>query len=53
MNDPHLGFIVASYAIGFAVIAGVTAWTILDHRAQSKALAALEARSGRRRSEQR
>ena len=23
MNDPHLGFIVASYAIGLAVIAGL------------------------------
>ncbi len=50
MNDPHLGFIVASYAIGFAVIAGAIAWTVIDHRIQSRALAELEARSGRRRS---
>ena len=49
MSDPHLGFIVASYAIGFAVVAGLILWTVLDHRIQTRALAQLEARSGRRR----
>lgn len=49
MSDPHLDYIVASYAIGFAVIAGVVAWTVLDHRFTKRALAELEARSGRRR----
>ncbi|MBB3972953.1 heme exporter protein CcmD [Hansschlegelia beijingensis] len=50
MNDPHLGFIVASYAIGLTVVVALIGWTILDYRAQSRALAELEARSGRRRS---
>ncbi|HVI29752.1 heme exporter protein CcmD [Hansschlegelia sp.] len=49
MSDPHLGFIVASYAIGFVVVAGLIVWTVLDHRVQARALERLEARSGRRR----
>ena len=49
MNDPHFGFILAAYAIGFLVVGGLILWTILDHRAQTRALARLEARTGRRR----
>lgn len=50
MTDPHFGYIAASYGIAFAVIAGLILWTALDQRAQRRALAELEARSGRRRS---
>ncbi len=53
MNDPHLSFIVASYAIGFATIASLIAWTWIDHRNQSRALIALEVRTGRRRQQER
>ncbi|MGA0533149.1 heme exporter protein CcmD [Hansschlegelia sp. KR7-227] len=53
MSGPHAGFILAAYAIGFAVVAGVILWTILDHRIQSKALAELEARRPRRRGDAR
>ncbi|WP_020179615.1 heme exporter protein CcmD [Methylopila sp. M107] len=49
MTGPHAGFIIASYAIGFAVIAGLVLWTWADWRATSRALKALEARSPRRR----
>ncbi|GLK54217.1 heme exporter protein D [Methylopila capsulata] len=49
MTDPHFGYIAASYAIAFVVIAGLILWTALDQRAQRRALAELEARSGRRR----
>jgi heme exporter protein D len=49
MNDPHLGYIVASYVIGFGVIGALIAWTVIDHRLQSRALARMEARAPRRR----
>ncbi|WP_020187960.1 heme exporter protein CcmD [Methylopila sp. 73B] len=49
MTDAHFGYIAASYAIAFAVIAGLILWTALDQRAQRRALAELEARSGRQR----
>ncbi|RXF69604.1 heme exporter protein CcmD [Hansschlegelia zhihuaiae] len=42
MTGPHLGFILAAYAIGFAVVAGLILWTWADWRAQSRALKALE-----------
>ncbi len=48
MTGPHAAFILAAYAIGVTVIGGLIVWTIADWRAQSKALAALEARSPRR-----
>jgi heme exporter protein D len=50
MSDPHFGYIAASYAIGFAVIGGLILWTALDHRLTKRALARIEAESGRRRS---
>lgn len=46
---PHAGFIVAAYAVAAVVIAALVAWVVLDHRAQSRALAELEAKGlGRR-----
>lgn len=51
MSGPHAGFIIASYAIAFAVVAGLIVWTVLDHRLTGRALERLEARSGRRRAD--
>lgn len=50
---PHWGFIVASYAIFAAVVLGLILWVVSDHWAQKKALADLEARGIRRRSDAR
>ncbi len=47
----HGGFIVASYALGFVVVAGLVLRAIVEHRVQTKRLAALEERGMRRRSE--
>ena len=49
MSGPHVGFIMGSYAIGFAVVAGLILWTVVDWRVQSRALKALEASGARRR----
>jgi heme exporter protein D len=51
METPaHIGFIVAAYAVAFVVVAGLTAWVMLDHRAQLRKLAGLEKRGITRRS---
>ena len=47
---PHAGYIVACYAATLAVIAGLIAWIVVDHRVQNRRLADLEARGVRRRS---
>jgi len=47
----HAGFIIASYAIFIAVVAGLIVWIIRDGAAQRRALAELEARGIRRRSD--
>lgn len=49
---PHADFILAAYAVSAIVIVGLIAWVIADHRAQMRALAELDARGVRRRSEQ-
>ena len=46
----HAGFIVASYAVTALVIAGLVLRAVIDHRAQARALAELEARGAGRRS---
>jgi heme exporter protein D len=46
----HTGFIIAAYAAGFGVVGGLTAWVMLDYRAQLRALAGLEKRGVTRRS---
>ena len=48
---PHAAFIVTAYAAAALVLAALTAWIALDHRAQRRSLAALEARGVTRRSE--
>jgi heme exporter protein D len=45
----HMGFIVAAYAAAIAVLGGLTAWVMLDHRAQLRHLADLEKRGVTRR----
>jgi heme exporter protein D len=40
----HMAFIVAAYAAAGAVIGGLIAWVMLDHRAQLTTLAELERR---------
>jgi heme exporter protein D len=47
---PHAGFIVAAYAIALAVVAGLIAWIVLDHRAQLRILEDLERAGVTRRS---
>ena len=32
LSDPHLGFVVAAYAVAFAVIAGMIGSVVLDYR---------------------
>jgi heme exporter protein D len=48
---PHAVFIVAAYVVTAAIIAGLIVHAVLGHRAQRRALAALEGRGVRRRSE--
>ena len=45
----HAGFIVAAYAAAFAVVGGLTAWVMVDYRAQLRNLADLERRGAVRR----
>jgi heme exporter protein D len=47
---PHAGFIVAAYAIACAVVAGLIAWIVADHRAQLRILDDLERAGVTRRS---
>jgi heme exporter protein D len=47
---PHAGFILASYGAVVVVLGGLIAAVLLDHRAQTRALAALDERGAGRRS---
>jgi heme exporter protein D len=47
---PHAAFIVVSYAIAAAILLVLIGWIVLDHRAQKRALAELEASGATRRS---
>lgn len=38
MTGPHLGFILASYAIGVSVLTGLIVWAWADWRLQTRAL---------------
>ena len=46
---PHLGFIVAAYAIAGVSVAATIGWITLDYRALRARLAELETRGGERR----
>jgi heme exporter protein D len=48
---PHAVFIVAAYAVTAVIVAALILRAVIDHRAQQRALAALEGRGMRRRSE--
>jgi heme exporter protein D len=48
---PHAVFIVMAYALTGLIVAGLIVRAALDHRAQLSALASLEARGARRRSD--
>jgi heme exporter protein CcmD len=39
MGDPHVGFIVAAYAVATATIAAMIAWVVLDARRLNAELA--------------
>ena len=39
MGDPHVGFIVAAYAVAAATIGAMTGWVVLDFRNLSAELA--------------
>ena len=47
---PHAVFIVASYGAAVLALAALVLWVWLDHRAQQRALKALEAQGVTRRS---
>jgi hypothetical protein len=58
MGDPHIGFIVAAYAVAAATIGAMIGWVVLDFRGLSAGLAratrALDgARAGARDAERR
>ena len=48
---PHAASSSRAYAIAALVVVALIAWVVLDHRAQRRALADLEARGVTRRSE--
>jgi heme exporter protein D len=48
---PHADFIVAAYAVAILVVAALIVWVALDHRAQKRQLANLEARGVSRRTD--
>lgn len=47
---PHAAFIWAAYGIALLVVLALVAWVALDHRAQRRQLAKLEAQGVTRRS---
>ena len=47
MSDPHIGFVVAAYAVAAIVLIGMVVVVFVDHRAQKEALRRLESRDGR------
>jgi heme exporter protein D len=48
---PHAAYIWACFAIAGLIVAGLTAWLVLDGRRQQRLIAELEARGVRRRSD--
>ncbi len=32
LSDPHIGFVIAAYAVTAVVIAGMIGWVVLDYR---------------------
>jgi len=48
---PHAAFIIVAYAVAMLVVVALIGWIVLDHRAQRRNLARLEAHGVTRRSE--
>jgi heme exporter protein D len=46
----HAGFIIAAYAAGIVVVAGLIVWVIADHATQKRLLGELEKQGVTRRS---
>jgi heme exporter protein CcmD len=44
---PHIGFVIAAYAIAFVVIGGMIVGTLADYRTLKKSLERVEARMRR------
>ncbi len=40
-HDPHLGFIIAAYALAFVIVAGMVVTILADYRNLKQALASL------------
>ncbi|MGA7657076.1 MAG: heme exporter protein CcmD [Methylocella sp.] len=40
-HDPHLGFIIAAYALGFLIVAGMVGTIVADYLNLKQALASL------------
>ncbi|MGE0064015.1 MAG: heme exporter protein CcmD [Xanthobacteraceae bacterium] len=47
----HAGFIIAAYAAGIVVVAGLIAWVVADYAAQKRLLGELERQGVTRRSQ--
>ena len=47
---PHAAFVISAYAIAAIVVVALIAWVLVDHRAQRRLLAELEADGAVRRS---
>jgi heme exporter protein CcmD len=45
-ETPHIGFVIAAYAVAAAVLIGMVAAVFADYRAQQKALRRLEGGRG-------
>ena len=49
---PYAAYIISAYVTGAIVLGGLTAWVLLDHRAQRRKLTDLEESGMKRRSDQ-
>jgi heme exporter protein D len=47
---PHIGFVIAAYAIAFVVIGGMVIGTLVDYRSLKKSLERVETRTRRKQS---
>ena len=48
---PHADFIIAAYAAGALIVSALVLWVFASYRALTRAIAALEARGTKRRSD--
>ena len=48
---PHAAFIIAAYGMAALVVTGLIAWVMIDHAAQRRLIADLDARGVTRRSD--